>query len=55
MNLFLQSGINYKENEIIDSKIKILKTNRGGKITWHGPGQFICYMVINLSKRKKGY
>ena len=47
------AGANYKENEIIEKSIKILRTNRGGKITWHGPGQIICYMVINLNKRKK--
>ena len=47
------AGTNYKENEIIEKSIEILKTNRGGKITWHGPGQIICYMVINLNKRKK--
>ena len=47
------AGTNFKENEIIEKSIKILKTNRGGKITWHGPGQIICYMVINLNKRKK--
>ena len=47
------AGTNYKEKEIIDKSIKIFKTNRGGKITWHGPGQIICYMVINLNKRKK--
>ena len=48
------AGTNYKEKEIIDKSIKIFKTNRGGKITWHGPGQIICYMVIDLNKRKKG-
>ena len=47
------AGTSYKENEIIEKSIKIFKTNRGGKITWHGPGQIICYMVINLNKRKK--
>ena len=47
------AGTSYKENEIVKKSIKILKTNRGGKITWHGPGQIICYMVINLNKRKK--
>ena len=47
------AGTNYKEKEIIDKSIKIFKSNRGGKITWHGPGQIICYMVINLNKRKK--
>ena len=47
------AGTSYKENEILDKSIKILKTNRGGKITHHGPGQLICYFVIDLKKRKK--
>ena len=47
------AGTSYKENEILDKSIKILKTNRGGKITYHGPGQLICYFVIDLKKRKK--
>ena len=47
------AGTNYKESEIIEKSIKVFKSNRGGKITWHGPGQIICYMVINLNKRKK--
>ena len=46
-------GTSYKEDEIIDKSIKITKTNRGGKITYHGPGQTIFYFVIDLSKRKK--
>ena len=46
-------GTSYKEEEILDKSIKIIKTNRGGKITYHGPGQLICYFVIDLKKRKK--
>ena len=47
------AGTSFKEDEIIDKSIKILKTNRGGKITYHGPGQLICYFVIDLKNRKK--
>ncbi len=47
------AGTSYKEKEILDKSIKILKTNRGGKITYHGPGQLICYFVIDLKKRGK--
>ena len=47
------AGSSYNENEIIDKSIKIIKTNRGGKITYHGPGQLICYFAIDLKKRKK--
>ena len=47
------AGSRFKENEILDKKIKIIKTLRGGKITWHGPGQLIFYFVIDLNKRNK--
>tara|TARA_B100000424_G_C22814752_1_gene436138 strand:- start:232 stop:852 length:621 start_codon:yes stop_codon:yes gene_type:complete len=47
------AGKNFDENEILDKSIKIIETNRGGKITYHGPGQLICYFVIDLKKRKK--
>ena len=47
------AGTSYKENEILDNSIKVFKTNRGGKITYHGPGQLVCYFVIDLKKIKK--
>jgi len=47
------AGSRYSKNDIVDKSIQIIKTNRGGKITWHGPGQIICYFIINLTKRKK--
>ena len=47
------AGTSYNENDILDKSIKILETNRGGKITYHGPGQLICYFVLDLKKRKK--
>ena len=47
------AGTSFKENEILDKSIKIIRTNRGGKITYHGPGQLICYFVIDLKKRGK--
>jgi len=47
------AGTSYNEKEIIDRTLNVIKTNRGGKITYHGPGQLICYFVIDLKKRKK--
>ena len=47
------AGKRFIESEILDKKIKLIKTSRGGKITWHGKGQLICYFVIDLSKRNK--
>ena len=51
-NEVFTAGTSYKKNEIIDKSIKILETNRGGKITYHGPGQLICYFVLDLRKKK---
>jgi lipoyl(octanoyl) transferase len=47
------AGTSFSEKEILDKSINIVKTNRGGKITYHGPGQIICYFVIDLNKRKR--
>tara|TARA_X000001036_G_C20295866_1_gene650303 strand:+ start:16 stop:645 length:630 start_codon:yes stop_codon:yes gene_type:complete len=47
------AGTSFDKNDVIDSSINIIKTNRGGKITYHGPGQLIFYFVIDLNKRKK--
>ena len=47
------AGVSYNKKDIIDKRIKIIKTNRGGKITLHNPNQKIIYFVINLNNRKK--
>ena len=47
------AGSSSKEDEILNKNIKLIKTNRGGKITYHGPGQLICYFAIDLKQRKK--
>jgi len=47
------AGVSFNKKEILDEKIKIIKSNRGGKITLHNPGQKIIYIVINLNDRKK--
>ena len=47
-------GTSANKNEILSkTNIPILQTNRGGKTTYHGPGQRIVYFMINLNKRKK--
>ena len=47
-------GTSANRNEILSkTNIPILKTNRGGRTTYHGPGQRVVYFMINLNKRKK--
>jgi len=47
------AGSSFSENDILDKSINFKKTNRGGKITYHGPGQLILYFVIDLRNKKK--
>ena len=47
------AGTNYREEEVLNKNINLIKTNRGGKITYHGPGQLICYFAIDLKQRNK--
>tara|TARA_B110000444_G_scaffold208881_1_gene203466 strand:- start:336 stop:956 length:621 start_codon:yes stop_codon:yes gene_type:complete len=47
------AGTSFKEEEILNKNINLINTNRGGKITYHGPGQLICYFVIDLKQRQK--
>ena len=47
------AGTGFDKSDILDKSIDIIKTSRGGKITWHGPGQLICYLAINLNNRKR--
>tara|TARA_B100001093_G_C26637208_1_gene931505 strand:+ start:15 stop:632 length:618 start_codon:yes stop_codon:yes gene_type:complete len=51
-NKIYTAGTSYKKNEIIDKSIDVIKTNRGGKITCHAPGQLVCYFVLDLRKKK---
>ena len=47
------AGTRSSKKDILDKSIDIYKTNRGGKITHHGPGQLVFYFVIDLRNKKK--
>ncbi len=47
------AGTRSKTNEILNKTISVSKTSRGGKITYHGPGQKVVYFVLNLNDRGK--
>ena len=52
-HIFTQ-GTSASDDEILNSNvIEVLKTNRGGKTTYHGPGQRIVYFMLNLNNKKK--
>lgn len=40
----------FSTEELRERKIKCIKVDRGGKTTLHGPGQMICYPILNLEK-----
>ncbi len=42
------------EEDILDKSINFLHTNRGGKVTFHGPGQLIVYFMLDIKKRFGG-
>ena len=47
------AGASSKNSDLLDKKIKVIKTDRGGKHTYHGKGQKIIYFVLDLNKREK--
>ena len=47
------AGTSFKSEDLLDKKLNVIKTNRGGKHTYHGPGQKVVYFVLDLNKRGK--
>jgi len=52
-NTVYTAGTSSNQKDILDKNLKVVKTNRGGKITLHSPGQKVVYFVLNLNRRKK--
>ena len=53
-NHVFTQGTSASKEEILNSNvIDIIKSNRGGKTTYHGPGQRIVYFMLNLNNKNK--
>ncbi len=47
-------GSKDNKDDLIDSQgFPVIQTNRGGKYTYHGPGQRVVYLMLNLNNRTK--
>ena len=44
-------GTSAKDDDLINNKVEIRRTGRGGQWTWHGPGQRVIYLMLNLKNR----
>jgi len=47
------AGTSSNNSDLLNKKLRVIKTNRGGKYTYHGPGQKVVYFALNLNKRGK--
>jgi lipoyl(octanoyl) transferase len=48
-------GINASDSHILDAgNIPVLRVDRGGQVTWHGPGQLVVYVLLDLQRKQLG-
>ena len=43
------AGRHTQQHDIIDASLPIVDTDRAGSVTWHGPGQLVCYPLVKLA------
>lgn len=52
--VFTQGHAGKAEHLLCPGDIPVVQTNRGGQITYHGPGQLVIYLLIDLRRLNKG-
>ena len=45
------AGTSAPASELIDARFEVVETGRGGRYTYHGPGQRVCYVLLDLARR----
>ena len=46
------AGTSAKESDLLDARFPVYRTGRGGQFTYHGPGQRVGYVMLDLKRRK---
>lgn len=52
--VFTQGQAGKAEHLLMPGDIEVVKVDRGGQVTYHGPGQLVIYFMINLRRRNMG-
>jgi len=47
------AGTSAKESDLLEPRFPIFRTGRGGQFTYHGPGQRVAYVMLDLRHRRK--
>lgn len=46
------AGTSAKESDLVDARFPVFRTGRGGQYTYHGPGQRVAYVMLDLKRRR---
>ncbi|MBY6194740.1 lipoyl(octanoyl) transferase LipB [Marinobacter hydrocarbonoclasticus] len=52
--VFTQGQAGKAEHILLPGDIPVIQVDRGGQVTYHGPGQLVIYLLIDLTRRKLG-